>query len=304
MQRLILFFGTILFCFGVEYEDFFGKHYLEKVPQRVVYLSTYIEMPAMLEIWDKVVGISSYAFDDDIVKQTAPLDKIQKFPTDHYAGIDIEKLKKMQVDLVITYPADLKSIEFAKKFGINFFAAKSKKIDEVLRDIQIQAKIFNKQEGMQVKISKMKEILELIEKRVPKQKKKKAIEIFHKINQVSGKESLDSDILSKGGVDNVGERYIKQGRGEINLENLIVENPDIIFLWWLSPYEVKDILSNPQLQTLKAVKNKQVFKLPAMDIAGPRIPLIALYIAMKSYPEMFLDIKYEDILQEYYKVIF
>lgn len=304
MQKIVLFFIGVLFCFGIEYEDFFGKHKIDRVPQRVVYLSTYVEVPAMLGIWDKVVGISSYAFDDDIVKQTAPLHKIQKFPTDHYAGIDIERLKKMQVDLVVTYPADLKSIEFARKFGINFFAAKSRKVDEVLEDIQVQARIFGKEKDIQAKITKMQEIFDLIQKRVSKQERKKVVEIFHKINQVSGQESLDSDILLRGGVDNIGGKYIKQGRGEINLEKLIVENPDIIFLWWLSPYEVDDILKNPQLQTLKAVKNQQVFKLPAIDIAGPRIPLISLYIAMKSYPDAFSDLKYDDLLSEYYQVVF
>lgn len=299
---LIILIVSKIFC--IEYEDFFGKHTIDRVPQKVVYLSTHIEVPAMLGIWDKVVGISSYAFNDDIVIKTAPLEKIHKFPTDHYAGIDIERLQRMGVDMVVTYPADLKSITFAKKFGINFLALRSKSIDDVISHIQTQAKIFNKDKEVETKILKMQEILDLISQKTKNQKPKKALEIFHKINQVSGQDSLDSDILKYGRVNNIGEKYIKQGRGEMNLENIILENPDIIFLWWLSPYKVEDILTNPQLQTVNAIKKHQVFKLPSMDIAGPRAPLIALFIAMKSYPEAFQDIEYQKILRDYYKVVF
>lgn len=299
---VIILIVSRVFC--IEYEDFFGKHTIDRVPQKVVYLSTHIEVPAMLGIWDSVVGISSYAFDDDIVKKTAPLEKILKFPTDHYAGIDIERLQTMGVDMVVTYPADLKSITFAKKFGINFLALRSKSMDDVISHIQTQAKIFDKEKEIEIKILKMQEVLKLISQKIKKEKPKKALEIFHKINQVSGQDSLDSSILKYGGVVNIGEKYIKQGRGEMNLENIILENPDIIFLWWLSPYKVEDILTNPQLQTINAVKNHQVFKLPSMDIAGPRAPLIALFVAMMSYPEAFKDIKYQNILQDYYKVVF
>ena len=304
LKKLIFGLALAQCLFGLEYEDYYGKHELKDFPKRVIYLTTQIEVPAMLGVWDKVIGISDYAFDDDIVQATADIKALQRFPTDHYAGIDVERLKKLGVDLVVTYPADLKSIEFAKKFGVNFLALQTTTIKDVFEHIQMQAKVFDKTQGLDVKLAKMQEVFDLIKERLKVVERKKVVELFQKFNHINGASGLDTDILAYGGVESIGSRYIEQPRGEINLEKIVAENPDVIFLWWLSPYSEEDVLNNPQLQTLKAVKNKQVFKLPAMEIAGPRTPLISLFIAMKSYPEAFGDVSWEAVLKDYYEVVF
>ncbi len=303
LKRISFFCFLLQGLWALEYEDYFGKHQLDTYPKRVLYLSNFVEAPAMLGAWDIIKGISEYAFDDDVVQATADLNQIQKFPSGHYAGLDIERLKKLQIDLIVTYPADLKSIEFAKKFGINFLAQKTQSVQDVLRDLRVQAEVLNRLDGFERKIAKMQEILELIKQRVPKHHQKNVVEFFYKINHISGEKSLDTDILLHGGVQNIGSAYLKQGRGEIDLEKIIAKDPDVIFIWWLSPLEVADILENPQLKTLRAIKNKEVYKLPPMDIAGPRTPLISLFVAMKAYPDAFRDLHWEEILKDYYQVV-
>ncbi|MCE3039706.1 ABC transporter substrate-binding protein [Helicobacter anatolicus] len=288
----------------MEYEDYFGKHTINHFPQKIVYLGTYVEIPPMLGIWDKVVGLSGYAFEIDIIKNTPDLSRIEKFPTGHYANIDVEKLKTMGVDLVVTYPANLQAIAFAEKFGIKFLSLKTQSVADVFEHIRIQAKLFGKSDIADNKLAVMQEVLDLIKKRTENVEQKRVIEIFTKINHLSGHQNMDSAILKAASVDNIGLKYIKQGRAEVNLENIIKEDPEIIYLWWFSPLSVEDVLKQPQLKNIRAVKNKQVFKLPAMDIAGPRMPLIALFIAMKAYPERFYDINYEEFVKKYYHQVF
>ncbi|WP_041913259.1 ABC transporter substrate-binding protein [Helicobacter mustelae] len=292
-------------AFGIEYEDYFGKHQLPQIPKKVIYLSAHIEAPAMLEVWDKVVGISDYALRDDLVRRTAPLDKIEKFPTDHYAAIDVERLKKMGVDLVITYPANLQAIEFAQRFGIHFLALRTESIKALFQDLRTQAKIFGKEELAEKKIAMMQGTLDMIQKRLAGVKKeKRVVEMFLRPNHVSGKNGMDSSILASAKVDNIGNKYVSQPRGEINIENIVRENPDVIFLWWLSPYSPQDIMKIPQLKNVSAIKNKQVFKLPNIDITGPRTPLISLFVAMHAYPKYFSDINYTKYVQDYEKKMF
>lgn len=290
----------------IEYEDYFGHHTLKSPPKKVVYLSTQIEVPSMLDIWDYVVGISEYGFMNDIVQRTAPIARLEHFPSNHDAGIQVERLQSLGVDLVVTYPANLKGIEFAKRFGINFLAFRTQSLDELIQDISTQAKIFGREEMARPRILRMQKTLEEIQTHLDckRERKVKVMEVFYKANQVSGVKSLDSDILRYAGVDNLGERYIKSGRGEVNLENILKENPSVIFLWWLSPLEVEDILQNPLLRSVDAIKNQQVFKLPRFDIASPRAPLISLFVSMKSYPECFKDIDFDLYQREYEKEVF
>lgn len=289
----------------IKVKDYFGTEVIPQPVNKVIYLGSFAEVPAMFGNWDKVVGMAAYGFKSDIVKATAKnLKDINKLSDDHYAALNIEKLKSLSPDLIITYVGNPQAVEFAKKFGIKFLSFKDKTIQNVIDDITIQAKVLNQESQTKPKIAKMHELMNFIDEKTKNTPKKRVIEIFHKANQISGKNSLDSDILAKAGVENIGLKYVKNGRAEISLEKIISQNPDIIFIWWLSPYQPEDIINNPQFQTINAVKNKQVYKLPPIDIGGPRTPLISLFVALKAYPEIFQDVNINQILTDYYQTIF
>lgn len=289
----------------IKVKDYFGTEVISEPVNKIIYLGSFAEVPAMFGNWDKVVGMASYGFKSDIVKATAKnLKDINKLSDDHYAALNIEKIKSLSPDLIITYVGNPQAVEFAKKFGIKFLSFKDKTIQDVINDIAIQAKVLDQEGQTEPKIAKMHQLMNFIDKKTKNMPKKRVIEIFHKTNQISGKNSLDSDILAKAGVENIGLKYVKNGRSEVSLEKIISQNPDVIFIWWLSPYEPEDIINNPQFQTINAIKNKQVYKLPPIDIGGPRTPLISLFVALKAYPEAFKDIDIDKILTDYYQSIF
>lgn len=311
MKKIILLTFLIASTFlnateSITVKDYFGTQTFKEPIKRVIYLGSYAEVPAMLGIWDEIVGMASYGFKSDIVKATAKnLDSIKQLSDDHYAALNIEELKSLSPDIIITYVGNPQAVEFAKKFGINFLSFKDRTVQGVIENITTQAKVLQKESQALPKIAKMQEILTLIEQKTKNIKnKKRVIEIFHKPNQLSGKESLDSDIMVYAGVENLGLKYIDHGRAEISLEKIISENPEIIFIWWLSPYNPQDLLNNPQLQTIAAIKNKQVYKLPPIGIGGPRTPLISLFIASKAYPQAFKDTDINALLKDYYKNVF
>ncbi|EPZ95152.1 ABC transporter substrate-binding protein, partial [Helicobacter pylori] len=205
-------------------------------------------------------------------------------------------------DLVVTFVGNPKAVEHAKKFGISFLSFQEKTIAEVMEDIDAQAKALEIDASK--KLAKMQETLDFIKERLKDVKKKKGVELFHKANKISGHQALDSDILEKGGIDNFGLKYVKFGRADISVEKIVKENPEIIFIWWISPLNPEDVLNNPKFATIKAIKNKQVYKLPTMDIGGPRAPLISLFIALKAHPEAFKGVDINAMVKDYYKVVF
>ncbi|GAA6796102.1 ABC transporter substrate-binding protein [Helicobacter pylori] len=287
----------------VKVKDYFGEQTIKLPVSKIIYLGSFAEVPAMFNTWDRVVGISDYAFKDDIVKATLKDPKrIKPMSSDHVAALNVELLKKLSPDLVVTFVGNPKAVEHAKKFGISFLSFQEKTIAEVMEDIDAQAKALEIDASK--KLAKMQETLDFIKERLKDVKKKKGVELFHKANKISGHQALDSDILEKGGIDNFGLKYVKFGRADISVEKIVKENPEIIFIWWISPLSPEDVLNNPKFATIKAIKNKQVYKLPTMDIGGPRAPLISLFIALKAHPEAFKGVDINAIIKDYYKVVF
>ncbi len=287
----------------VKVKDYFGEQTIKLPVSKIIYLGSFAEVPAMFHTWDRVVGISDYAFKSDIVKTTLKDPKrIKSMSSDHVAALNVELLKKLSPDLVVTFVGNPKAVEHAKKFGISFLSFQEKTIAEVMEDIDAQAKALEIDASK--KLAKMQETLDFIKERLKNVKKKKGVELFHKANKISGHQALDSDILEKGGIDNFGLKYIKFGRADISVEKIVKENPEIIFIWWISPLSPEDVLNNPKFATIKAIKNKQVYKLPTMDIGGPRAPLISLYIALKAHPEAFKGVDINAMVKDYYKVVF
>ncbi|AFI00220.1 hypothetical protein HPSH169_07825 [Helicobacter pylori Shi169] len=287
----------------VKVKDYFGEQTIKLPVSKIIYLGSFAEVPAMFNTWDRVVGISDYAFKDDIVKATLKDPKrIKSMSSDHVAALNVELLKKLSPDLVVTFVGNPKAVEHAKKFGISFLSFQEKTIAEVMEDIDAQAKALEIDASK--KLAKMQETLDFIKERLKDVKKKKGVELFHKANKISGHQALDSDILEKGGIDNFGLKYVKFGRADVSVEKIVKENPEIIFIWWISPLTPEDVLNNPKFATIKAIKNKQVYKLPTMDIGGPRAPLISLFIALKAHPEAFKGVDINAIVKDYYKVVF
>ncbi|MCD6548567.1 MAG: ABC transporter substrate-binding protein, partial [Thermodesulfobacterium sp.] len=105
-----------------------------------------------------------------------------------------------------------------------------------------------------------------------------------------------------GGINPAG--FIKQRYADVSIERILLWNPDVIFIWGYAGYTPEWILNNSQWEHIKAVKNKQVYKLPHWSTWSPRVALVALYMAMKIYPEYFKDINFEKIADNFYRKVF
>ncbi|MCQ2654330.1 ABC transporter substrate-binding protein, partial [Helicobacter pylori] len=102
----------------VKVKDYFGEQTIKLPVSKIIYLGSFAEVPAMLHTWDRVVGISDYAFKSDIVKATLKDPKrIKSMSSDHVAALNVELLKKLSPDLVVTFVGNPKAVEHAKKFG-------------------------------------------------------------------------------------------------------------------------------------------------------------------------------------------
>lgn len=152
----------------------------------------------------------------------------------------------------------------------------------------------------------MEKIFKLISERVskiPYQKRKKVIHLGGAPTRVSAALGVTNDIIKIAGAINPAET-IMQRNIDVSVEKIVQWNPDLIFIWGSAGYDESWLYNNSQWRFIKAVQNRQVYKLPKWSTWSPRLAPIALYMAMKIYPEVFRDINFEKVIDDFYKKVF
>jgi len=98
---------------------------------------------------------------------------------------------------------------------------------------------------------------------------------------------------------------------EVSKEQIILWNPDIILVHGVFPphkVSVEDVLSDPDLQTINAVKNKQVYYMKHFQVGFDRATGVTetFYLAKLLHPDKFEDLDVEEenneILKRFYGV--
>lgn len=106
-------------------------------------------------------------------------------------------------------------------------------------------------------------------------------------------------IESAGGI-NVAKGI--QDHAQIDVERLLVWNPDYLFVW--NTKEVEEIYKDQRLSSLSAIKNKKVFAVPmgahVWTHYTPEMPLAVVWAAKKFYPEKFKEVELEKIISDFY----
>ena len=96
------------------------------------------------------------------------------------------------------------------------------------------------------------------------------------------------------------------------MEQIYAWDPDLIFITNFNTATPEDLYDNKlgvfDFTSTKAVKNKQVFKMPLgmyrSFTPGVDTPLTLLYLAKCAYPEKFADIDMIEETIKYYKEVF
>lgn len=110
--------------------------------------------------------------------------------------------------------------------------------------------------------------------------------------RVYGEDTLGGDVAIHGGAELAVGKHGENGN--ISAEDLILANPDAIFMAWQYGYgdgdqEVKHITENPAFASLDAVKNNRVFPINISRIycSGMRTIDGILDVAKNLYPELY-----------------
>lgn len=270
----------------------------------------------------EIVGMhpNSYnAAENSILAKLAP--EILKADTSFVKNgeMNIEELMKINPDVYFEIATDEKSIEQARKAGINTVAIKA--IDAAAAEplatfnswLQLTGEIASTTERadkfIEIGTAVQDEIYAKIDS-LTKEEKPNALMMYQLSEQaitVGGKNFFGNQWLNATGANDVAENDVT-GRKDVNMEQIYEWNPEIIYLTNFTPMQPEDLYNNTipgqDWSEVEAVKNKQVYKIPLgiyrwFPPSGDA-PLMLKWLANNNQPELFnYDMNAE--IKSYYK---
>lgn len=256
---------------------------LKKPAKRVIVLfEPLLDGIYMLRAGERIVGISSKLYTNEETFRCLSLlderikNKKIKTPGDEQS-LNIESIIALKPDLVIGYSLPEASVQTLRQMGIAVYLGKSETYQDTEKELTDLGILLGKEKRSHELLDFAKKEFEKIKSRGQGQKEKTAYFSWAngRIFTTAGTESMMGQCLDFAGVRNVATSKIDMPN--INPEILVSWNPDLIFTWNDRP-EV--FYNHPQLQPVRAVKERQVFNLMPMFFYNPH-NLKALLVATR-----------------------
>ena len=290
----------------LSYTDKLGRKIDLAVPaRRAVILQLYEFLPA-LHCWDRVAGVGRYAYQNDLVIAALP-DISTRIPSvGSGSDLNTEALLKLKPDVVVTWTYKPENIQFMQAKGLKVIVVYPDTLPELYDLVRLQGRIFQREAQAQNTITQMDEIIRLVQarsSRIPSDRRKKVLWLYGRENEVAGDADLTGNLLNLIGGRNVAGSF-PQRTADVSIETIIGWNPDVIFIWGNARFNAQNLLSSPQWRHVKAVREGQVFKLPEWSIWSPRLAPIALWMAIKTYPDLYRDVDLMATTDRFYRKVF
>ena len=120
---------------------------------------------------------------------------------------------------------------------------------------------------------------------------------------------LQSEILETVGAVNAAKNVGGAGEfQEVSVEEIIGWNPDVIYIPAYASYSVDDLLNDSAWGSIKAIKNKRVFKFPSSlepwDYPTPSAAIGLVWLLHNLYPALYSMDQVVKDANEYYQMIY
>lgn len=123
------------------------------------------------------------------------------------------------------------------------------------------------------------------------------------LGTINSKDICSVYMTAAGGINVAGDLTVVTG---ISTENVIKWNPEIIIT--MNVASKNQILAEPTLQTVPAVKNGKVYVIPygtyLWSVRSAEGAMMPLWLAKIMHPDIFTDLDMTKVVKEYYKLFY
>jgi len=268
------------------------------------YITTSLLIALGLE--DKIVGVEAKANSRPIYSLAAP--KILELPNVGTAKqFDLEGCLALKPDLVIL-PVKLKeSIETLEKQGVKVIGVNPEDTDLLKETITIVGKATGTEERAAKLIEYYDNKISELSNIAKDSSSPKNIYLAGNSDMLStaSAKMYQHSLIETAGGKNVASDIDDTYWAAISYEQLLAYNPDIIIIVPFAEYTREDVLKDSKLQSINAVKNKAVYKMPesfeAWDSPVPSGILGAMWLTSILHEDKYSFEQFKEDAAEFYK---
>ena len=289
-----------------------------------------LPLPSVLAVFfdsaEKIVGMSPSsmtAAENSLLSQLYP--EILEAETGFINGSEVNAEELMKLDpQVVFYNASSKELgESLRNAGFNAVAISVNKWDydaiETLNQwIALLSQIFPDNDRVEKVESYSDEIYQLVHDRtaqLPETERARAFFLYQYTDSAimtSGQKFFGQWWADAIGAVNVANEITQDNSVTVNLEQIYVWNPDLIFITNFTTAQPEDLLANTvgtyDWSGIDAVENQRVYKMPLgmyrSYTPGVDTPITLLWLAKTAYPDLFTDIDVTEKVVDYYQEVF
>lgn len=289
-----------------------------------------LPLPSVLAVFfdsaEKLVGIapsSMSAAQNSLLSELYP--EILDAKTDFINGSEVntEELWKLNPDVVFYNATSTELGDTLKRAGFNAVGISVNKWDydaiETLKNwIALLSEIFPENDRAETVQQYSDEIYSIVNERTKDLTEEERARVFFLFQysdsnmMTSGKQFFGQWWADAIGAVNVAEELSTDNSVAVNLEQIYVWNPELIFMTNFTTAQPEDLYENTigtyDWSGIDAVENKAVYKMPLgmyrSYTPGVDTPITLLWLAKTVYPELFADIDVTEKVIDYYKTVF
>lgn len=258
---------------------------------------------------DKIVGSGRT---DDFIDILAP--EMTDVPDVGMGVPDIEELAEVNPDLYFGNARDIEGLEALEEIGISAIGVSIETPDEIMTALELVGKAC----GQEERVAELKdyyngelEKTEELAKKIKDKDRKTAIVMGSSMGKIAHGSMLQGEMLELAGATNcAAELQASEIWPTAGMEQIFEWDPEYIFISHSkdATYTVEDILNDPSLSELKAVKNKNVYLMPS-DLDSWELPgLVSVlgidYMMHVMYPELLSDEELEQKKDDFYNTCY
>ncbi len=271
---------------------------------RVVLFEGY-ELAATLGGWERIVGISRYAYDNDLLKRAVP--HLRQIPAPGSAfDVNVEALLALKPDLVVTWTRKPESAEHMMRQGIPVLMFYPESLADLYRDLALLGRVLGKEARAREVAGYMAQSLASLQQRlavVPEAARPRVVWLWGKPTTVNGNRGVIAELLQLAGGRNVGA-HLDGLNQEISMETIIGLDPQVAVIWGSASYTAQDLLRDPKWSVTPAVKNRRVFKASRASTWSPRAVALAWWLGHCFHPQVISEADWRRAADDIYRQCF
>lgn len=291
----------------------------DKVPVRVA--TTIIPFPSMYYAFmgdtDTLIACNPYAFN---FYERSMLSRLWPSMADCKTGavgtdfsVNIEEMLSLKPDVVFQWTSEAESIKAMENAGLKVIGLQYGGVEDLKTWIELLGQIFDQQERADFLLDYFdQQIAETasITEQINQEDRPSGIHLVDEAPTVFC-EGFTPYWMDKSGVNDPAAE-VPGTEVQVDMEQIMVWNPDYIFIGNFSGVTASDILANnisgQDWSHIKAVENGNVYNIPVgcfiWDPPCLETPLMVKWVAKTVYPDLFADMDIEQEIVDFYQEVY